>query len=90
MSSFPGAGSGVERGEGRSAVRHAWPARGSRCAPVAVVIAVGVVHGERQAGLALRVLLVTLPWGTVLEEVGDVAHLEKTDRKEGLGTPPAG
>lgn len=74
---------------GRSAVRRAQPTCGSRGAPVAVVIAVGVAHGERQAGLALRVLLVTLSRGTVLEEVRDVADLEKTKETEGLGTSPA-
>lgn len=75
---------------GRSAVWRERPARSSRGTAVAVVIAVRVAHGERQAGLVLRVLLITLPWGTVLEEVRDIADLEQTHRKEGLGTPPAG
>lgn len=78
---------------GRCAVRRAWPAHGSRGTPVAVVIAIGVAHGERQAGLALRVFVIALPRGTVLEEVRDIADLEKTDGKKGLRTPltpPAG
>lgn len=78
--------SGARRGAGGAVRRVA--ARGSRGAPVAVVIAVGVAHGERQAGLALGVLLVALPRGTLLEEVRDVTDLEKTKgKKEGLGTP---
>jgi len=81
----PRARRGAGRGEGQ--VCSAWPARGSLGAPVAVVIAVRVAHGERQAGLALRVLLVTLLRGTVLEEVGDIADLEKTNRKQGFGDP---
>lgn len=53
---------------------------GSRGTPVAVVIVVRVAQGEGQAGLALRVLLLTLPGGTGLEEVRDVVDLEKNNR----------
>lgn len=88
LSPAPGAVWSAVRG--RSAVWRAWPACSSRGTPVAVVIAVGVAHGERQAGLALWVLLITLPRGPVLEEVRDVADLKKTNGKEGLGTPLAG
>lgn len=52
---------------------------GSRGTPVAVVIVVRVAQGEGQAGLALRVLLLTLPGGTGLEEVRDVVDLEKNN-----------
>ena len=88
LSPAPGAVRSMARG--RSAVRHVWPTHSSWGTPVAVVIAVGVAHGERQAGLALRVFLVALPRGTVLEEVRHIADLEKTDGKEGLGTPSTG
>lgn len=86
----PAPGAVRSAARGRSAVRHAWPTHSSWGAPVAVVIAVRVAHGERQAGLALRVFLVALPRGTVLEEVRHIADLEKTDGKEGLGTPSTG
>lgn len=51
------------------------------------MIVVGVAQGEGQAGLALRVLLLTLPRGTVLEEVRDVVDLEKEQRERGFGDP---
>lgn len=60
---------------------------GSRGTPVAVVIVVRVAQGEGQAGLALRILLLTLPRGTVLEEVRDVVDLEKNNGQDGLGMP---
>lgn len=64
-------------------------ALGSRGTPVAVVIVLRVAQGEGQAGLALRVLLLTLPGGTGLEEVRDVVDLGKNNGK-GLGTPVSG
>lgn len=72
-----------EHGEGQGCTP------GSRGTPVIVVIVLGVAQGQGQAGLALRVLLLTLPGGTVLEEVRDVVDLGKINEKEGFGDPAA-